>query len=79
MGNTMKTVMGIISIAIAFIVFPIVLDGVTEITGHAGIATFTGLSAVAAIAPLIIFVGLLAAGGLGIYQGVRGGRKSKRG
>jgi hypothetical protein len=66
-----KMVLGLVSIAIAFVMFPIVLDGVSSITGHSNIALFTGLSSVANIAPLIIFVGLLFGGGAGMVSGYR--------
>jgi len=64
-----KMVLGLLAIAIAFILFPIVLDGVDDVTGHSNISSFTGLSSVANIAPLIIFVGLLFGGGVSTWSG----------
>ena len=79
MGSSMiSMVMGIIAIAIAFVIFPIVLDATSGILTHEGIATFTGLSSIAKVAPLIVFVGLLAGGGFGLFKGVSGLRKRTR-
>lgn len=63
--------LGLVGIAIAFIIFPIVLTGVASVTSHTHIAAFTGLSDVANIAPLVIFVGLLFGGGFGMYRGYK--------
>jgi uncharacterized BrkB/YihY/UPF0761 family membrane protein len=70
-------VLGIIAIAIAFVVFPIVMDAAHSILGNANIGDYTGLSSIAAVAPLIVFVGLLASGGFAMYKGVSGMRKSR--
>lgn len=79
MGNSMKVVIGIIAIAISFAVFPIVLDGVQVILTDANIADYTGLEAMAAIAPMLIFISMLVTGGLLSFQGIRGatGKKGK--
>jgi len=79
--SMLSMVMGIIAIAIAFVVFPIVLDATSGILTHADIANFTGLESIAQVAPLIVFVGLIAGGGFGLFQGIkgmRGGRRGKR-
>lgn len=70
-GSTMRIVMGLIGLAIAFIVFPIVLTGVASITSHTHAAAFTGLSDVANIAPLVAFVGILFGSGYGLYSGYK--------
>jgi len=74
--NILTMVMGIIAIAIAFVIFPVVMDAVSTITTHTDIANYTGLSSIANVAPLIVFVGLLASGGFAMYKGVTGFRKS---
>ena len=73
MGNSgaLRMGLGLVGIAIAFIIFPIVLTGVNSITSHTHIAAFTGLSDVANIAPLVIFCGLLFGGGYGMYTGYK--------
>jgi len=76
--SMISMVMGIIAIAIAFVVFPIVLDATSGILTHSSIASFTGLESIAKVAPLIVFVGLLAGGGFGLFKGVQGLR-GKRG
>jgi len=71
MSSTMRMGLGLVAIAISFIIFPIVLTGVASITSHTHIAAFTGLSDVANIAPLVIFVGMLFGGGYGVYTGYK--------
>jgi len=71
-------VAGIIAIAVAFIIFPIVLDATSSILTHASIADFTGLSNIAKVAPLMVFIGLIASGGFGLYSGIKASR-GKRG
>lgn len=73
-------VLGIVMIAIAFVVFPVVLDGTDEILGATNIAQYTGLASVAKIAPLIVFVSMLFGGGFLTFRGIRtykGGSKDK--
>lgn len=73
-----KVVLGIVGIAIAMIIFPVVLDGAATILTDANIATYSGLSSVVAIAPLIIFVGLLFGSGASIWSGAGMGARIKR-
>ena len=151
--NILPMVMGIIAIAIAFVIFPIVLDATSDLLGHTGdvldtfevttgaavttadvvltydlyegdvsnvksitsteptdvpvantytVATrslnitgltaektrtlsvtyltvstnvYTGLGSIVKVAPLIVFVGLLASGGFAMYKGITGMRK----
>jgi len=72
--SMLSMVMGIISIAIAFVIFPIVLDAISGILTHASIADFTGLASIAKVAPLMVFVGLIAGGSFGLFQGIKGMR-----
>jgi predicted PurR-regulated permease PerM len=71
-------VIGIVAIAISFILFPIVLDGAQAILTDAHIADYTGLEAVVTISPLLVFVALLFGGGLLTFKGVQGARKSSK-
>ena len=74
-GANTGVLIGLVMIAISFIVFPIVLDGADTILGHANITDYTGLAEIAAIGPLLVFV-IMLFGGLGLttysaYQSVR--------
>ena len=62
--------LGIVMIAIAFVIFPIVLDATDTVLASANITTYTGLQSVVKIAPLIVFVGLLFGGGFSLYSGI---------
>lgn len=87
MSDMTKIVIGLVMIAVALIVFPIVMTGANEVlnwsgTGSATIADFTGLETLVKIAPLLIFIGFLAGGGILTFAGFRaraaGRRASKR-
>lgn len=77
-NNVWKIVGGIVCIAIALILFPIVLDGVQTILTDANLADYTGLEAVASVTPLLVFVGLIFSGGFLTFTGVQGARKSSK-
>jgi len=72
----MGMLLGVIVIGICLTVYPIVLDGTNELLNSAGIASYTGLEALAKIAPLMVFVSMLFTGialiGYGAYSGARG-------
>ena len=78
-GKTgMNLLLSLIMLAIAFVVYPIVLDGADTILSDANIADYTGLSSIAAIAPLLVFVAMLFAGiGIGGYTGYRAVRRRR--
>jgi len=67
-----KMFIGLILIAVAFIVFPIVLEGAQTILTDANLADYTGLETIVSIAPTLIFVGMLFGGGVMTYLGVKG-------
>lgn len=71
MGNT-KVFIGLIMIAVSFIIFPIVLTGAQTILTDANIADYTGLSTLVKIAPTLIFISMLLGGGTMTYLGVKG-------
>jgi len=81
-SGAMKIVVGIIAIAISFIVFPVALDGVQVVLSDANLADYTGLEAVAQVTPLLIWVSMLFTGGLLTFQGMKstsaGRRKGSR-
>lgn len=70
--NWMGLIISIVMLTIAFVLFPIVLDGTASITGHTHVSTFTGLSNVANIGPLVLFVMLLFGSGIVGGMSVRG-------
>lgn len=79
--NILSIVMGVIAVAIAFVIFPIILDGAQSILSDANIADYTGLQAIVEVSPLIVFVAMLFGGGLLAfkgYSGYRSGKKSRR-
>ena len=71
-------VLGIVMIAIAFVVFPVVIDGSDEILAATNIASYTGLASVVKIAPLIVFVSMLFGGGFLTFRGVTTYRKARK-
>lgn len=66
-----KVFIGLVMIAVAFIIFPIVLTGAQAILTDANIADYTGLSTLVKIAPTLIFIGMLLGGGLMTYVGAK--------
>lgn len=67
-----KMFIGIIMIAVAFIMFPIILEGAQTILTDANLADYTGLETIVGIAPTLIFVSMLFGGGVLTYLGVKG-------
>ena len=83
-GIDFKAILGIVVIAISFIIFPIVLEGTDEILSNANISDYTGLEAIVKIAPMLVMVGLIFGGGVLVWKGVgetrrrRAAKRSKR-
>lgn len=84
-GGMGIALMGLIMIAIAFVLFPIVIEGTETIMGWTGdsggnITEFTGLESVVSIAPMIVFV-FVVFGGIGVsaYGGVQAAQSGKVG
>lgn len=71
-SNLVEIVGGIVAIAIAFVIFPIVLDATNTILTAQNVTQYTGLESVVKVAPLIVFVGLLFGGGFSLFRGVKG-------
>lgn len=69
-----KVFVGIILIAVSFIMFPIVLEGAATILDDANLADYTGLETIVSIAPTLVFVSMLFGGGVMTYLGVKKGR-----
>jgi hypothetical protein len=71
-----KLVTGIIMIVISLLMFGIVLDSISTLlawtSGGLTLEDFTGLQAIVSIAPLLIFLGLMTAGGWLTISGLKG-------
>ncbi len=77
----LAVVFGIVGIFICLIIFPLVMTGVHTIISDPNITDYTGLSQVASVAPLLIFLALLTGSGWLMVSGIKKGkasRKSKR-
>ncbi len=72
--NKMRMVVGTVMIAVAIILFPIVLTGANSILANVNSQSFTGLDDIVAIAPTVVFVSLLFGGGYSLYSGAKGRR-----
>lgn len=78
LGGILIMGIGMVFIAVGFIIFPIVMDACDDLlawicTANASItdATFTGFTAVVGIVPLLVLVGFLAAGVFAMYLGIK--------
>ncbi len=71
-SGIMRIVMGVITIVVAFILFPILLTAVAGIANTANASLFTGLTSVNSIVPLILLVGMIFSGGMITWGGVKG-------
>lgn len=70
-----KVFVGLILIAVAFILFPIVMEGAKTILADANLKDYTGLKTIVSIAPTLVFVSVLFGGGVMTYLGVKQGRR----
>ena len=78
-GANSGVLIGLVMIAISFIIFPIVLDGANEILTHGSLASYTGLEEIASIGPMLVFVVMLFGGlGLTVASGVSAARRRRR-
>lgn len=68
-GLDLKVILGIVTVALAFIIFPIVLEGTDTILSNANISNYTGLEAIVKIAPMLVMVAIIFGGGLLIWKG----------
>ena len=73
-GNIMLLGLSIVFIAIGLIIEPVMLDGIASVVhgGGAGISTsFTGLSALIGIAPMLVHIAFLAAAVFSGFFGIK--------
>lgn len=79
-----RILLGIVTIAVSFIVFPIILEGTDAILANTNISNYTGLQAIVQIAPMLVMIAMLFGGGLLVFTGYKGtkarraSRKSSR-
>ena len=74
----LNIVLGVVTIAIAFIVFPIILEATDTILANENLSDYTGLGAIVKIAPMIAFVGIFLGGGLLTFKGVKEYRRTRK-
>lgn len=67
---------GEIFIAVGLIIFPIVLDGIVLVLDNASITSYTGLSAVAKVVPLIVLVAFISGGIIAGFFGFKAQAKA---
>lgn len=70
-GGLMMLGIGLIFIAVALIIFPVVLDGVATALAAAALGTYTGLTAILGVTPLIVLVAFLVGGVISGFFGVK--------
>jgi len=83
-SNTIAIIVGLMMIAVAFIIFPMVLTGTNTIlawtaSDNTTISQFTGLETIVKIAPTLVFLVFLFGGGFLSFQGFRSGGGGKAG
>lgn len=73
MSNRMKgVVMAAVALAVSVTAFPLIFTGTAGITGYAQIATFTGLSSIAALIPLTSLVFMIFNSGWMTMNAIKG-------
>jgi len=70
-GNILLLAIALIFIAVGFIIYPVVMDGVEQVLDAPTIDSYTGLGPVASVAPLIVLIGFIAAGVITGFFGIR--------
>ena len=70
--NLMIMALGMVMIAVGFIIFPIVLEGAEEVRTATNVGEYTGLSSLVKIGPTLAFVGFLFGGVVTTFFGGKG-------
>ena len=78
-GGLITTAVGLVLIAVSFIIFPIVIEGAEETRLATNVAQYTGLTSIVKIGPTLVFVGLLFGGVVATFFGGRSMYQSQRG
>jgi len=76
-ASLMMLGIGLIFIAVALIIFPVVLDGVATAMDSTSIATYTGLESILKVTPLIVLTAFLTGGVVAGFFGIRMGLQSQ--
>ena len=77
-SNMLWMGLGLVMVAVSFIIFPIVIDGADAIRTAGNVSQYTGLSSLVSIGPTLVFVGLLFGGVVSTFFGVRGTVRRRR-
>ena len=75
-GGIFKIILGLVLIAVGFVVFPIVITGAEQVRLATNVSQYTGLTQLIGIAPTLVFVGFLFAG---VLVGFFGAKQLKSG
>lgn len=77
-GIDFRVILGIVTLAVCFIVFPIVLDGTDTILSNNNISNYTGLSAIVKVAPMLVMIAIIFGGGLLVWKGAKETRARRK-
>jgi len=81
-SNMIMIALGLVLIAVGFIIFPIVIEGAEETRLATNVSQYTGLASLVKIGPTLAFVGFLFGGVIAVFFGarrvVRARRQSRR-
>jgi hypothetical protein len=75
LGSLLMLGIGMIFIAVGLIIFPVIMDGVASVLhggGHGISTTYTGLSSVLLVTPLIVLTAFIAGGVVSSFFGIKG-------
>ncbi len=70
-GGLITVIIGLVLIAVGFIVFPIVIEGAESTRLATNLSQYTGMESLIGIGPTLVFVGFLFGGVLAIFFGGR--------
>ena len=77
-ASLVTTTIGLVLIAVSFIIFPVVIEGAEEVRLATNVSQYTGLSSIVQIGPTLVFVGLLFGGVMATFFGVKGAVQARR-
>ncbi len=78
-GGLITTAIGLVLIAVSFIIFPIVIEGAEETRLATNVSQYTGLDSMVKIGPTLVFVGLLFGGVVATFFGGKAMYRSSQG
>lgn len=71
-GSWIKIILGLVLVAVGFVIFPIVLTGAEESRLATNVSEYTGLSSMIEVGPTLVFVGFLFGGVVAMFFGIKG-------